>query len=73
LIYLPHGLLLTMAVNVALHEALTVLSGPTIHHEAAAIWATYPPRWQILSICAHWPRARRSCGPKAGMTLLAAK
>ncbi|MFV0302294.1 MAG: DUF1772 domain-containing protein [Paracoccus sp. (in: a-proteobacteria)] len=47
LVYTAGGLILTMAVNVPMNEALAAVAIPADPAEAAAIWADYSPRWQV--------------------------
>lgn len=49
-IYLLGGLILTMAVNVPMNEALALLEVPEDIEDAGAIWADYSPRWQVFNI-----------------------
>ena len=49
LLYLFGGMILTMAVNVPMNEALGALTVPDSRDEAAAIWAAYSPRWQVFN------------------------
>lgn len=46
-IYLFGGLVLTMAVNVPMNEALAEVSAPDQRDVATRIWADYSPRWQM--------------------------
>ncbi len=49
-IYLGFGLILTMAVNVPMNEALAQVAVPTDRAAAAAIWDAYSPRWQTWNV-----------------------
>ncbi|OAN78864.1 hypothetical protein A8B78_00410 [Jannaschia sp. EhC01] len=49
-VYLLGGLILTMAVNVPMNEALAVLDVPGDIDAAQAIWEAYSPRWQVFNI-----------------------
>ncbi|WP_299904859.1 anthrone oxygenase family protein [uncultured Paracoccus sp.] len=46
-VYTLGGLVLTLAVNVPMNEALAQVIIPEDRAEAAAIWAGYSPRWQL--------------------------
>ncbi|AUH63206.1 anthrone oxygenase family protein [Paracoccus zhejiangensis] len=46
-VYTLGGLILTLAVNVPMNEALAQVTIPQDRAEAAAIWADYSPRWQV--------------------------
>ncbi|WP_299838350.1 anthrone oxygenase family protein [uncultured Paracoccus sp.] len=46
-VYTLGGLILTLAVNVPMNEALAQVIIPEDRAEAAAIWAGYSPRWQL--------------------------
>lgn len=50
LTYALFGMLLTMAVNVPMNEALASLDVPQDRAEAKAIWQAYSPRWQLFNI-----------------------
>lgn len=50
--YLLGGLVLTMAVNVPMNEALAVVTVPDSIPEAQAIWDAYSGKWQL------WNQAR---------------
>lgn len=50
LIYLGGGLILTMAVNVPMNEALAAVDVPDTMEDASAIWEAYSPRWQVFNI-----------------------
>ena len=63
LVYLLGGLVLTLAVNVPMNEALAQLAVPVERGQAAAIWADYSPRWQV------WNQIRTVA---SGVTLLLA-
>lgn len=47
LVYLLGGLILTMAINVPMNEALARITIPDDPQQAAAIWAEYSGRWQL--------------------------
>lgn len=49
-VYTVGGLLLTMAINVPMNEALGALAVPESREAAAAIWADYSGRWQRWNI-----------------------
>lgn len=49
-IYFAGGLILTMAVNVPMNEALGALEVPENIDDARAIWEGYSPRWQVFNI-----------------------
>ena len=49
LLYLFGGMILTMAVNVPMNEALGALTVPDNREDAATIWAAYSPRWQVFN------------------------
>lgn len=49
-VYLVGGLILTMAVNVPMNEALAMVELSGDVSEAAAVWADYSPRWQVFNI-----------------------
>ena len=49
LLYLFGGMILTMAVNVPMNEALGALTVPEAREDAATIWAAYSPRWQVFN------------------------
>lgn len=49
-IYFFGGMVLTMAVNVPMNEALALVDVPADLAEAAEIWAAYSPRWQVFNI-----------------------
>ncbi len=49
ILYLLGGMILTMAVNVPMNEALGALSVPENREDAAAIWSAYSPRWQVFN------------------------
>lgn len=51
-VYLVFGLLLTMAVNVPMNEALATVAVPDDIEAAGAIWRDYSERWQF------WNQAR---------------
>lgn len=46
-IYFCFGLILTMAINVPMNEALALIPIPDNQTEAAQIWADYAPTWQF--------------------------
>ena len=46
-IYLAGGLVLTMAVNVPMNEALAAVQVPGSVEQARAIWQHYSGRWQV--------------------------
>lgn len=48
-VYLLGGMILTMAVNVPMNEALARVAVPLPADRAAAIWADYSPRWQMFN------------------------
>ena len=50
LVYLGGGLILTMAVNVPMNEALALVEVPEDIEAARAIWADYSPRWQVFNV-----------------------
>jgi uncharacterized membrane protein len=50
LLYLAGGLILTMAVNVPMNEALALIQTPLAPAEATAVWGEYSPRWQVWNI-----------------------
>lgn len=50
LVYLFGGLVLTMAVNVPMNEALAMVQVPDTAEAATAIWADYSPRWQFWNV-----------------------
>lgn len=50
LVYLIGGLVLTMAVNVPMNEALALADPAGDHDAAARLWADYSPRWQRFNI-----------------------
>ncbi|MEL6679614.1 MAG: anthrone oxygenase family protein [Pseudomonadota bacterium] len=47
LVYLFGGLVLTMAINVPMNEALALIDVPTEIDDARLIWAEYSGPWQI--------------------------
>ncbi len=47
LIYLFGGLILTMAVNVPMNEALAVVETPLSPEQAQQIWSDYSAPWQV--------------------------
>lgn len=49
-VYLTGGLILTMAVNVQMNEALALIEVPNDIDAARAIWDGYSPRWQVFNI-----------------------
>lgn len=49
-IYLIGGLILTMAVNVPMNEALALVEVPDDIDAARAVWEAYSPRWQVFNI-----------------------
>ncbi len=49
-LYLIGGLVLTMAVNVPINEALAEIVVPDDIDTARQIWADYSPRWQAYNI-----------------------
>lgn len=49
-VYLLGGLILTMAINVPMNEALAVVTVPETIAEARTIWEAYSPRWQVYNI-----------------------
>lgn len=49
-LYLLGGLILTMAINVPMNEALGALDVPADMDAARAIWEAYSPRWQVYNI-----------------------
>lgn len=49
-VYLAGGLILTLAVNVPMNEALALVDVPDDIDAAHAIWEAYSPRWQIFNI-----------------------
>ena len=49
-IYLAGGLVLTMAVNVPMNEALALIEIPHDMDAARVIWEGYSPRWQVFNI-----------------------
>ncbi|MDD2867593.1 DUF1772 domain-containing protein [Neomegalonema sp.] len=51
-VYLVGGLILTMAVNVPMNEALAATAVPESLDEAREIWRAYSERWQV------WNQAR---------------
>lgn len=46
-VYLLFGLILTLAVNVPMNEALAALAVPEDPEEARAIWSAYSARWSF--------------------------
>ncbi|HMQ42075.1 MAG TPA: DUF1772 domain-containing protein [Paracoccus sp. (in: a-proteobacteria)] len=50
LVYLLGGLILTMAVNVPMNEALALVTIPDDPEAAGEIWRTYSERWQVWNI-----------------------
>lgn len=46
-VYLGFGLILTMAINVPMNEALAVVQIPQDIEAARIIWQDYSPRWQV--------------------------
>ncbi|MFS4438629.1 DUF1772 domain-containing protein [Paracoccaceae bacterium GXU_MW_L88] len=50
LIYLVGGVILTLAVNVPMNEALAQVTPDEISANGAAIWAEYSPRWQRWNV-----------------------
>lgn len=63
LIYTLGGLVLTLAVNVPMNEALGAVEVPQDRDAAARAWADYSPRWQL------WNQVRTVA---SGVTLLLA-
>ncbi|MCC5779181.1 DUF1772 domain-containing protein [Nitratireductor sp. B36] len=57
--YLVFGLILTMAVNVPMNEALALVSVPEEIEAAEAIWSEYSSRWQF------WNQARTAASAVA--------
>lgn len=49
-VYLIGGLILTMAVNVPMNEALALQVIPDDLAQASAVWEAYSPRWQQFNI-----------------------
>ncbi|ABD53427.1 DUF1772 domain-containing protein [Jannaschia sp. CCS1] len=49
-VYLLGGLILTMAVNVPMNEALAVVQVPDDIDSARTIWEAYSPRWQVYNV-----------------------
>lgn len=49
-VYLFGGMILTIAVNVPMNEALAEVQIPDSRDAAAEIWAAYSPRWQMFNI-----------------------
>ncbi|MBF9034862.1 DUF1772 domain-containing protein [Rhodobacterales bacterium HKCCE2091] len=62
-VYLGLGLVLTMAVNVPMNEALAAVAVPEDAGAAAEAWAAFSPRWQVFN----WIRTGAS-----GIAVLAA-
>lgn len=50
LTYLLGGLVLTVAVNVPMNEALAAVAVPDSPEAATAIWRDYSPRWQTFNL-----------------------
>lgn len=50
LVYLFGGMVLTMAVNVPMNEALAEVALPLPEAQARAVWADYSPRWQMFNV-----------------------
>lgn len=50
LVYLVGGMILTIAVNVPMNEALAVVDVPQDIDAARAIWEAFSPRWQVFNI-----------------------
>ncbi|WP_238366806.1 DUF1772 domain-containing protein [Mesobacterium pallidum] len=50
LLYLVGGMILTMAVNVPMNEALGATAVPESREAAESIWLAYSPRWQVYNI-----------------------
>lgn len=46
-VYFAFGLVLTMAVNVPMNEALAAVPVPQDINQAHNIWSNYSPRWQL--------------------------
>jgi len=63
LVYLIGGMLLTLAVNVPMNEALAAIDAPSAVEEARNVWQKYSVRWQI------WNTVRTIA---SGVTLLLA-
>lgn len=48
-IYFSGGLMLTMAVNVPMNEALAEITVPENTERAKEIWSTYSSKWQVFN------------------------
>lgn len=49
-VYFAFGLVLTMAVNVPMNEALALIDVPEVIDEAKSIWLAYSDKWQVWNI-----------------------
>ncbi len=50
MLYVMGGFLVTMGLAVPMNQALGEIALPLSQGEAAAIWADYSPRWQLINI-----------------------
>jgi len=48
-IYFSGGMVLTMAVNIPMNEALVEITPPENMEQAEEIWSTYSSKWQVFS------------------------
>ena len=62
-VYFCFGLVLTMAINVPMNEALAMIENLTDASEAGQIWLNYSPKWQF------WNQARTAA---SGLSFLIA-
>jgi len=50
ILYLGGGMILTMAVNVPMNNALAAVAVPAERAAAQTIWSAYSPEWQVWNI-----------------------